>query len=410
MNRWLDSLVSDDRTYDARWKTLAAFDPRNRETDAEPVSCETSHAKALFYWCDLIYDHAALRMHAPEGTLCLTVLREPVQRLASQVADWRRFVPDDIANVPLALRESIADIQRLPLREYLERYGHGASRRFLDNYLTRALAAGRIGGLAQDVADAGRLCDVALKSLEDDYDLVGLVENFDLTRNAFCAVAGIPPASTVQTVNATSRPGDGEIRSDDTRYILKSLTRYDEIVYQRARELFDQRHRRAAEQYDAVEYESLHAARGLAVLRGTHCFGATRFTVRQPVAGSGFHSRDGAGTDSCAIWTGPECRTTLYVPAPPNMNLSMLVWIRGYVAARQRDQIRVRVDGKAAFHRFESLEEYADILVVDTRSTRNFVRLEIEIDETLQSCELDSAFHDARRRGFAFDSYGWRPR
>jgi hypothetical protein len=112
---------------------------------------------------------------------------------------------------------------------------------------------------------------------------------------------------------------------------------------------------------------------------------------------------------SCAVWSGPATRTTLYIPTPPDMQLSLLVWIRGYVEDGPRDQMRVRVDGRPVAHHFGLADNYADLLTVDTYSTRDFVRLEIDIDEAVESGEPGSELHDARKRGFAFDSYGWRP-
>jgi hypothetical protein len=131
--------------------------------------------------------------------------------------------------------------------------------------------------------------------------------------------------------------------------------------------------------------------------------------VRAPIIGSGYHGRDGSGMASCAVWTGPGTRTTLYMPTPPNTPLSLLVWIRGYVDGRQRDQLRVRVDGRSVPHYFGVTGGYADLLTIDTYSIRNFVRLEIDLDETLESGDPGTRQYDARERGFAFDSYGWRP-
>jgi hypothetical protein len=228
-------------------------------------------------------------------------------------------------------------------------------------------------------------------------------------RSALCCMVGLPPARQIPTINATpgASHGDRELRA--ARDILKSLTRVDRVIYDRARQLFDQRHRKVAESYETNDFEACHAGRMLAEARGFGWEGATRYSVRTPIVGSGFHGRDGSGMASCAVWTGPETRTTLYMPTPPDMPLSLLVWIRGYVDARQRDQLRVRVDGRPVPHYFGIADEYADVLTIDTQSTRNFIRLEIDLDETLESGDPGTELYDSRERGFAFDSYGWRP-
>jgi hypothetical protein len=409
-NHWLDTLTFDERIFEAvAWKGFSVVDTKQDDTGGMRKIIIPSLAKAVFHWSDVVHSHGPLRMYAPENTFCLTVLRDPVQRLVSQISDWRRLCAADTTDSPPAVRACVADSQRLSLRDFLEKHGQQGGRKYLDNYMTRALAAGRAGNSLDDVVDADRLSEVAMVSLEKDYDLVGLTEHMDLSRNALCSMVGLPPARKIPTINATrgANHGDPELRA--ARDILKSLTRVDRVIYDRARQLFDQRHRKVAGTYETNDFESCHAARLLAEARGFGCEGATRYSVRAPIVGSGFHGRDGSGMASCAVWTGPETRTTLYIPTPPNMPLSLLVWIRGYVDSRQRDQLRVRVDGRSVPHYFGVADDYADVLTIDTHSTRDFVRLEIDLDETLESGDPGTELYDERERGFAFDSYGWRP-
>jgi hypothetical protein len=409
-NHWLDTLTSDERVLDAvAWKGFSVVDLKPDDAGGMHEMIIPSLAKAVFHWSDVIHSHGPLRMYAPENTFCLTMLRDPVQRLVSQVKDFRRLHISDTISSPSPVRACVEDSQRLCLHDFLEKHGQQSGRKYLDNYLTRALAAGRVGNSLDDVVDADRLCEVALMSLEKDYDLVGLTEHLDLSRNALCSMVGLPPARQIPTINATRGAGHGDPELRAARDILKSLTRVDRVIYDRARQLFDQRHRKVAETYETNNFEVVHAARLLAEARGFGWQGATRYSVRTPIIGSGYHGRDGSGLASCAVWTGPETCTTLYIPTPPNMPLSLLVWIRGYVDARQRDQLRVRVDGRSVPHYFGGADEYADVLTIDTNSTRNFVRLEIDLGETLESGDPGTELYDARERGFAFDSYGWRP-
>jgi hypothetical protein len=409
-NRWLDTLTFDERVFDpVGWKGFSVIDSRTDEIDGAHEMVIPSLAKAVFHWSDVVHSHGPLRVYAPENTFCLTVLRDPVQRLLSQVSDWRRLRDADTIGSPAAVRAGVEDSRRLTLNDFLEEHAKRGGRIYLDNYMTRALAAGRVGNVIDDVVDADRLCEIALLSLERDYDLVGLTDHMDLSRNALCSMVGIPPARKIPTINATRIAGQSDPELRGARDIVKNLTRIDRVIYDRARQLFDQRHRQIGEAYKTDTFETHHAATLLAEARGSACDGATRFSVRAPIVGSGFHGRDGGGMASCAVWSGPETRTTLYIPTPANMPLSPLVWIRGYVESGQRDQLRVRVDDQPVTHHFGLAEDYADILTVDTYSTRDFVRLEIDIDETVESGDPGSDQYDSRERGFAFDSYGWRP-
>ena len=410
MNRWLDTLTSDDRVFDAAaWKDIAVVETQTDSTGERHESVSPSLARTLFHWSDVVHNHGPLRIYAPTDTFCLTVLRNPVQRLLSQVSDWRRLTCADTANSPAPIRDCVEDSRRLGLADFLQKHAHKAGRSALDNYMTRALAEARAGIMLEDVADANRLTDIALVGLERDYDLVGLTERLDATRNALCSMIGLPPARAIPTVNATylAEMDAAEVAGADD--ILERLTRLDRFVYDRACQLFQSRHGTAAERYDTNSFESRHASRLLAGARGCFLDGATRYSVRAPIIGSGFHGRDGSGLPECAVWSGPETRTTLYIPVPPNMALSLLVWMRGYVEPAQRDTLRVRADGVPVVHGFGPADGYADLLTAPVVSQRDFVRLEIDVSETLESGTPGTDLHDARKRGFSFDGYGWRP-
>jgi hypothetical protein len=409
LNYWLDTLTSDDRVHKLAWRAMSGFEQNPVESAWADSASETSICRTLFQWTDILHSHAPLRMYAPDNTFCFTILRDPVQRLISQIQDWRRLEDCDTCFEAPEVRKYIQDSRRYSLRDFLERHATAAGRMFLDNYLTRALAGGRIGNLAEDVVDPERLCEIALHSLENDYHLVGTTENQDLARNAFCAMAGFPPAAKIPMINMTRKSIDTDHDLNGAQEILESLTRVDRILYDRARQLFQQRHRQTAQDYDTAAFEAQYATPLLREMRGTGFSGATRFSVRQPIIGAGMHGRDGAGWPECAVWTGPETRTTLYIPTPANMDLSLLVWIRGYVDGRQREQLRVKVDGKPVRHQFAVVDGYADLLVIPSCSTRDFVRLELEIDETLKTGEPGDEVYDSRERGIAFDSYGWCP-
>jgi hypothetical protein len=410
LNHWLDTLTFDDRAANARqWQDLAGVESGSREADVSFKVVGPLLSIVMFHWSDVVHSHRPVRMYAPENTFCLTVLRDPVQRLVSQVLDWRRLRDFDTINSPANVRECVEDSRCLSLRDFLEKHGQRGGSKFLDNYMTRAVAAERLGTPICNTIDPDRLHEAALQSLENDYDLIGLTEDLDLSRNALCAMVGLPPARKIPMINVTCPAGDLEREIEGARDILDCLTRVDRVIYDRACELFDQRHRQAAEAYDIAAFETNHAGRLLAEARGGSWYGATCYSVRAPLIGSGFHGRDGGGTPSCAVWSGPETRTTLYIPTPPDMALSLLVWVRDYVDIRQRDQLRVRVDGSPAAHYFTCAPGYADVLTIDAMSTRDFVRLEIDIDQTLASDDAGSDQYDPRERGFSFDSYGWRP-
>jgi hypothetical protein len=406
LNRWLDSLTSGDRVCNPLWAgSWLLGDP-----DIEVAACgmaEELIGRSIFHWADVVHGHAVLHPYVPEGTFRFTVLREPVSRLISQIADWRRLTPADTQNEPADIRDMIADARRLPLRAMLEKHAHGKGRMLLDNHMTRALAAGRVG---RNVArmDAASLLDEALNGLTEDYDLVALTEELDLGRNALCAAMGLPPVAAIHRLNVTEQSGKTIPEADEAMDLLKHLTRSDAVLYRRAVSLFAQRDRATALTYDAAAYETIHASSALGLLRGTPKNGATCYSVRSAIPGTGLHGRDGGGTPDCAVWTGPGTVATLYIPVPAGMQLSLLLWIRGYVIPWQREHTWIFVDGEPAVHRFEAAEGYADLLVVDAISERDFIRLDIEVGATFTSDQIGCPEQDERARGLSVDGYGWR--
>jgi hypothetical protein len=409
VNQWLDTLTHDDRILkSAVW--AAKVDTKVQTSrDVMHGQRAEARARAMFHWADVVHSHGAIGRYAPSNTFRFTLLRDPVDRLVSQVLDWRRLTESDVSTRPQLMQECVADCKRMPIAGFLKKHSRWDGGRFLDNYLTRALVLGRLGNTIHQVADADRLGAVALLALQADYDLVGVTEMMDLSRNAVCAMVGLPPAGRIPKVNASPEAQVVDQEFSGVLDILKDLTRVDRVIYDRARTLFNERHRRIAEMHDVAAFEAHHASRLLGEARGTYCDGATRYSVAGPIIGSGFHGRDGGGLPGCAVWSGPDTRTILYMPAPPNISLVILIWIRGYAAPKQRDQLRVMVDGTSVAHRFGTANNYADLLMIEARSFRDFMRLEIDIDETLGSGMAGFASYDPRQRGFSFDSYGWRP-
>jgi len=409
MNAWLDSLSSTSRIWNPAWNKNNREDWFFPRPGSKPAHEDTAGIRSLFYWCEVVHSHASLRNFVLPGTFCFTMLRDPVRRLVSQITDWRRLTPADFATKDPAIRDGILDCQQLSLHDYLARHGYGTGRMHLNNYLTRALATTRLGHEVVQASNAAALLPEALRSLHEDYDFIGISDEFDLSRNALCALAGLPPAGTIPWLNKSvpeGAPPDPSLAL--TAADIEEFTGCDAILYASARRLFDQRYRAIGEAYTSAHFEQRHAATLLAQLRGEHAAGATRHSIKSPFYGAGFHGRDGAGTDQTAVWTGPGRRATLYIPVPDFMNISLLLWIRGYAAAAQRESLRISVNGIPTPHHFEPAAGYADLLVVNALSETSFARLDIDLDETCTTGNPGDAVHDIRQRGVSFDAYGWR--
>jgi hypothetical protein len=410
MAAWLDTLSSAERTYNPAWEKNWSDTWHFPRPDDPPQNSGIGVARSIFHWSDVVSEHATLRQFVPPDTFCFTILRDPIHRIISQVTDWRRLTQADLTTTKPLIRDCVLDSQQLPIKDFLVRHGHGTGKMVFDNFMTRALAATRLGHAVLGVKKASDLLEDALFSLHTDYDFVGIAEEFDLSRNALCALLGLPPAGVSLILNKSAPDG---WTSDNTLTIsdedIETYTGCDRILYDAARALFTARYRALGDAYDTYAFEHNHATTLLSGLRGVYANGATHYSVRDPFYGSGFHGRDGKWTGAPAVWTGPQARSVLYIPTPEYMKLSLLLWVRGYAADGQRESLRISINGVPTPHRFESMQGYADLVAVDTFTTAPFARVEIEVGETATTGEPGTPHFDRRKRAISFDAYGWRP-
>ncbi|WP_412022436.1 hypothetical protein [Burkholderia cepacia] len=409
LNDWLDLQVPDSAVWSPDWSGgVYQYVMGEREvTDMNDVhDRHRALATSAFYWADIVHSHVPMRQFVPPDTLSFTVLRNPVNRLLSQISDWRRLGPADYASVATPYRECMADAQRMRVKPFLEKHGHRFGRLLLDNYLVRALAASRIGMLATRIERAADLLPVALDALEQDFDIVGLTEHDEETRRIVCTKLGWCPAASIPFLNRTDSAVRMQDEVDEAKTLLAELTEYDARLYACAEKLFDAE-RQMIGNYDFAVFEASAAADATRRLRAHHVDGHVAFSVHEQVIGCGFHGRDAAGTPHCAIWTGPDTVSRLYMPVPVGAELTVYLWVRGYADERQREQLKIRIDGQMIAHRFEHRDGYRDRIAVDISSTREFACVEIVLDATMTSGEPGLPGYDSRLRGVCFDRYSW---
>lgn len=398
MNSWLDTLTSAARVQNLAWREGggdAAYAGR-------PLNDTALYGHNLFHWSDVVHSHAPIRAQARPGTFCFTVLRAPAARLISQFADWRRLTRADFAAHDAEEQACMTAAQHMSLSEFLAGLAQGLGRVMFDNYLTRALAASRMGDEALLHPDAQALLPTALRALHEDFHFIGIAEEFELSRNALCALLGLPPAACARVHNQSEpEHKDGLALSEADAAVY---TGQDRILYDAARALFDERYRAPAEAYDLWAFEQRHAAPLLARLQAAGVAGAAKYSVRDAFYGAWLHDRDGGCHDRHAVWTVSGRRARIYLPVPEGVKLEILLWVRGYAEEAQRNALRIWIDGIARCPRSEAAEDYAELLVIPWQAARSFVRLEIEVPDAGAVNPLDT-----RPRGVCFDAYGWRP-
>lgn len=400
LNNWLCQHVSDA----VSWDDEIYF--RSSRDENGFIEGRTAAASAAFVASRLIYTHVALRDMAPSNTYCMVVLRDPVARILSQVADWRRSVVPHSVATSESVRSAMQDAGNLSLRDFLERHAFGPLSDLFDNYQTRALAR-RSPISAEGSVLAGDLLPLALVALHNDYHFVGILEQARLARLAISSTLGLPfNEDEGERLNVTGASDLLREEAAEASDLLDALTATDKVLYAEAKDLFTQRHLPEAIKYSENVFERTHASRAIGRLHPTLTRHGATFSVRDPLLASGIHGRDAAGTPGCTVWTGPQTRSVFYVPTPVGTSLTLKIWLRGVAYPEVLDGLSISVDNERAVFTIDQEDGWASVLSVPTITRREFAKVEIELVETMESVS-DPNHVDPRKRGLAIGLYGW---
>lgn len=406
---WLNQHASDRRLHRALKLTRQGdnypglVDP---SALAEAERLEAPRRRMAFFAADIVSDHTPMPEATPDGAFCFTVLRDPGARIVSKIADWRRLRRHDLDSLDPGVAAIVADAGRLSVARFLKT--HGCSAHLFNNHIARALAAFTLNVEARRRTALADLAAIARDNVGERFQFVGISEYPGDTLNRLADLLGFAPESDPPRMNRTDSASALAAEAEEARDVLAELTRFDRELYDHALRLFFARDAAAGRSYDRAAFETRHAAATVGRIDGVASGDDIVFSVRDPLVGSGFHGRDGAGLDGCCVWSGPSPAFVLYMPVPSAARLALRLWVRGYASLSQRDRLRVRVDGVERPHRFEQADGYAEAIAVEVTTQRDFVALEIDVGETATTGEPGTPSFDPRLRGLAFDRYGWR--
>jgi len=409
INRWLDLLTAAERARPADYdKTFF-----RRRIGREPAFVATEEEAGLHRelgresrgsW-DVIHGHSVGLVTRHPSAYRFVILREPVSRLLSFLSDWRRLPSEQIEACADGTRALRRDAAALDASGFVT--AHAESAVFRGMSQTHALRHAVALALPERVRTWPGATDLELArlALDELFDAVGVFEDLPgMVRRVARDVGAAPPAA-LGHANAGHRDDVRDVLSPAAAAALRSAWADDFALHEHATRLA----RGVAETaYDETDFENAHLARRLAQL-APRCTGWGRvFSLDDQIVGSGFHGREGARSSAVVAWTGPAARAVLYVPVPADERIDLFVDVAGYVDARVRESLRVRLDGReVGFVRrpAATVEERLWIRVV---TSLPFVKVELLVDETFSLDELGRSGGDRRRLGLAVRGYGFR--
>jgi predicted O-methyltransferase YrrM len=350
----------------------------------------------------VLYSHFPLMGLMPAHSFCFTVVRDPISRIVSQFADWRREASVNHTGIPKLIADAIRDAANMDLRNYLLRHRHGEIKLYFDNYQVRALSS-LWNKEMWNVDFHPDLVGAAELNIRKNLSFVGINEHMDETMSVICSRLGlVPPAKGSLRLNEAGKLYVQNSEIEDALDILHELTTGDNVLYQRCKDSFlslesDERN------FSIEDFQKIHASQALKRLNPIPVNEDNGFTfsVGDCVFASGIHGRDGSLTDQCAVWTGPQNISNLLIPIPKNKNIIIRLFIRGYASPEARRGLTISVDGIPLPFSTMDWPGYEECLYFNYTGNVDSVNVKLQVTATVVT---DG---DNRCRGISFDAYGW---
>jgi hypothetical protein len=405
VNNWLASIVPAGQFWDTGNANQIVRGLRAKGFNHKNVQLSVAVNSAMIMNCKAVSSHVNLIDYITPKAFKFTVLREPRERLASLISYWRERVNNLDAHQP-ENRAMIIDCAEMNVGEFIRKYQFAKVSLFsLDNHLTRAISTDSVVNEYMKSRRSIDLLPRALRSLEVNYDYVGLTSNVNKTLESVSrSIGAYFQAGPRERLNKSKTTSDVLAELAAHEDLVSPLVEVDEILYSRAVRLNTD--------YDAEieRVQPMAAMTGMdfSCPRGTFADGEMIFHVNDALMASGTHGRDGSGLDAACVWTGPGKQFALRIPTPRGVPLEMRIWLNGYAHPDQLAKLKVFLNDRPAQHRLEQREGYLCILGANCRTEGDFVDFRVDFHETYDTAQAGIGGDDARRRGFAFSRYGWR--
>ena len=392
LNEWLDDCVSFERARPANWHgPLLAWYQQKGIGRARACRSVTMACWDVF---DVIHDHKNILPLRPPNSVCVTVLRDPVERVISGFNDFSRLVPSDFAHRRPVTVAFQTDCLAMSFAELYRKWGARPVFRFkFEDLACRLLLTHEVGPRRFLRMEPRERFVRALAVLKKQIDAVGIFERMDETLDHFSRVLGLYPRRALPRLNIGG-PMKTEITAEDRRRI-ETINVGDRMLYDCLAETFNARD----VGYSVETFEAdrlLEAMRRIDIHRRA---GETIYEAKDALIGDGFWGRDSRGKPDCCRWSGPGDDSVLYVHSSPARNVKVSLDVRGWLSPEARSEFRVKVWGRPVEHRFRPGENLADIVEFGAAPRGEILKLEFHAPAKTDD-ECGHPESDGRRKGF----------
>jgi len=370
--------------------------------DEELIEEELAYFRNEHY--EYINGHSPLNWLNIGDDFTFTFIRNPVERVLSQIRDWKQLDLSTFSHLPKDNREFKQLVKKESVLTIMQNINmSNTAITNLRNLQCKSLARSIIGpnkSYEYTLHDCSseQLFSIAIEALKY-FSYVGLTENLNQSIINICSLNGFCPPNQVSRLNKSKKLD--EVINTQTINIIKENNEADIRLYQY---IIDHYNQNDIESYDInsfeIKYAFLRTKKLTPIKNNNNTF---LFDFNQVIIGNGFHPRDAANTPECAIWTGPEVSTNLFFPIIKNLKCNILLYIKGYADDSLRSNYELKIDNEKLEYKTLATKDEVDVIIeIPYKSLRDFIRLEIIVPATFDN------ENDSRKRGLSLLKYGYR--
>lgn len=326
------------------------------------------------------------------GHTLVTMLRDPVARVASLYHDWRSKSEENLAGAPPAEGDLARLARANGLAEFLAQ-PHPLVSRLFANGQARQLAG---------FIDDERTDDELLRRASDHLrqaDLVGLTEFFDLSVACLARMFGWALPPQVERLNTSASRGFHGDVDGQTRAAIESMNAVDAQVYRLGSELFREQITRAFREMQDVR---IAPPSNGAMQTST---GPVIVDMGGRFNGVGFHVREGVGGPKVWRWTGPGREARVELPLTPGMNYKLTVRVISVIEQDILHGAHVLAGGRDLAVRVADMEDGEHVLLADLPAERvaftGPTQVSILVPRTMSHASVQPMTPDRREKGLA---------